>query len=413
MGDFSTGFGTGFEIGSIIKEKRKAKKILEQVQNTLQEWKLSGEEPSYVDKVLMSVLLNQAGTSYASSFANIENDKNSMDREKLSQDGMNLRTLNDNGMALLKMIETSAKEGTLGLIDWFQVPKEMFPPDFDLNKFLSKDTITKLQNDDTRQAALDEVMGITRALPEEYRKGYMEQQGVLEEGLQPTPKEPTALSAKDNWAIENYKTGKISFDQLSKYMGAYIEPEKATELQKKIGEAKQYGATNEEIKNMLLGTAGGGGEEEPILRTDIAYWENTFNAITSEDEYNRQYALLKQSKTSKQYEPKPYKEMLISDLTAHVKDIKALLTSDNKFKKALNKEGKLVEDEEAKATYAKYQRIYEQKVRELIAKYPDIDVSQFPKFLSVEEIKKVGVLKGWFTKGIASGDYSVIDTKGW
>jgi len=208
MGDFSSSFGMGFEIGSIIKEKRKAKKILEQVQNTIQEWKISGEEPSYVDKVLMSVLLNQAGTSYAASFADIENNKNTMDREKLSQDGMNLRTLNDNGMSLLKMIETSAKEGTLGLIDWFQVPKEMFPPNFDLNKFLSKDTITKLQNDDTRQAALDEVMGITKALPEEYRKGYMEQAGVIPEGLQPTtaPKAP---------GISDYKG---AVDYLSKFV---------------------------------------------------------------------------------------------------------------------------------------------------------------------------------------------------
>jgi len=154
-------------------------------------------------------------------------------------------------------------------------------------------------------------------------------------------------------------------------------------------------------------------EEEPVLRTDIDYWEKTFNDVKSEDEYNRQYALLKQSKTSKQYEPKPYKEMLQSEVTAMAQELKGLLTSDNKFPKVKNSEGKLVEDEKAKATYAKYQKIYEQKVKELIAKYPDIDISQFPKYLSVEEIKKVGVLKGWFTKGIAVGDYSVIDTKGW
>jgi len=362
MGDFSSSFGMGFEIGSIIKEKRKAKKILEQVQNTIQEWKLSGEEPSYVDKVLMSVLLNQAGTSYAASFADIENNKNTMDREKLSQDGMNLRTLNDNGMALLKMIETSAKEGTLGLIDWFQVPKEMFPPNFDLNKFLSKDTITKLQNDDTRQAALDEVMGITRALPEEYRKGYMEQQGVLEEGLQPTPKEPTALSAKDNWAIENYKTGKISFDQLSKYMGAYIEPEKATELQKKIGEAKQYGATNEEIKNMLLGTAGGGIEGETV--TTLKNWEKMFDikdeeGPKTEEEYNRALDLLAQSKDK--YKPKfaTWKEALIAEVKGIGKEIES--TTNKKDRDILL-------------------NVYMQKLEEIKTKYPEVDLSQFPEF---------------------------------
>jgi len=415
MGDFSSSFGMGFEIGSIIKEKRKAKKILEQVQNTIQEWKLSGEEPSYVDKVLMSVLLNQAGTSYAASFADIENNKNTMDREKLSQDGMNLRTLNDNGVALLKMIETSAKEGTLGLIDWFQVPKEMFPPNFDLNKFLSKDTITKLQNEDTRQEALDEVMGITRALPEEYRKGYMEQQGVLEEGLQPTPKEAPQMSAADSFFIEKWQKGEFSTDVLLKHFSAYIgDEDKRTTLQKELDYGKEQGITftPEEVKKKILGTAGGGDGE--ILRTDIAYWEKTFNDVTSEDEYNRQYALLKQSKTSKQYEPKPYKEMLQSEVKAMAQELKGLLTSDNKFPKVKNSEGKLVEDEKSKATYAKYQRIYEQKVRELIAKYPDIDISQFPKFLPIEEIKPVGFLKGMFTTGgVAKGDYSVIDTKGW
>jgi len=192
MGDFSTGFGTGFEIGTIIKEKQRAKKILQEVQETLQEWKMSGVEPSYVDKIMMSTLLNQAGASYATSFANIENDKNAMDREKLSQDALNLRTMNDNGMNLIKMIQTAAKEGTLGLIDWFQVPKEMLPPNFDLNKFLDKDTITKLQDESTRQEALNNITGVAKILPEEYRKSYLEQGGVIPEGLQPTttPKAP-------------------------------------------------------------------------------------------------------------------------------------------------------------------------------------------------------------------------------
>jgi len=125
--------------------------------------------------------------------------------------------------------------------------------------------------------------------------------------------------------------------------------------------------------------------------------------VTSEEEYNRQYNLLKQSKTSKQYEPKPYKDMITNEVKAMAKEIKGLLTSDNKFK-----------NDEAKATYAKYQAIYEQKVRELIAKYPDIDISQFPKYLPVEQIKPIGFWKGAFTGGgVKKGDYSVIDTKGW
>jgi len=67
------------------------------------------------------------------------------------------------------------------------------------------------------------------------------------------PEAPTALSAKDNWAINAYKEGKINFDELSKYMGTYIEPKKATTLEEKIETAKRYGASNEEIKGMLVG----------------------------------------------------------------------------------------------------------------------------------------------------------------
>ena len=106
---------------------------------------------------------------------------------------------------------------------------------------------------------------------------------------------------------------------------------------------------------------------------------------------------------SKEYKPKSYKEMLHNEVKAMANELKGYLTSDGKFK-----------DDEAKATYAKYQRIYEQKVKELLAKYPDIDKSQFPKFMPVEEIKPVGFWKGVFTGGgVAKGDYSVIDPKGW
>ena len=380
MGDFSAGFGTGFEIGSIIKEKRKAKKILEQVQNTIQEWKLSGEEPSYVDKVLMSVLLNQAGTSYASSFADIERDKNTMDREKLSQDGMNLRALNDNAMNLLKMIETAAKEKTLGLIDWFQVPKEMFPPDFDLNKFLSKDTIAKLQNDDTRQAALDEVMGITRALPEEYRKGYMEQQGVLEEGLEPTPKAPPQMSAADSFFIERWQKGEFSTDTLLKHFSAWVDTDKRTNLQKELDYGKEQGITftPEEVKKKILGTAGGGGIEGETVTT-LKNWEAMFDIKSetgpkTEEDYNRALDLLAQSKDK--YKPKfaTWKEALIAEVKIMVKELE-ILSKDKSTK--------------GKEDFNSALNIYMQKLEEIKAKYPEVNLDQFPEFKEN---------KNWFDK---------------
>jgi len=241
MGDFSTGFGTGFEIGSIIKEKQRAKKVLQEVQNTIGEWKLSGEEPSYVDKIMMSVLLNQAGSSFASSFADIERDKNTMDREKLSIDAMNLRTLNDNAMNLLKMIETAAKEGRLGFIDWFQVPKEMLPPGFDLNKFLNKDTIAKLQDESTRQEALDEIMGVAKIIPSEYTIPYMQGQGVPGlEGLQPTTTPKTA-------GISDYNS---AANYLSKFVNAAPDTfnKVLAGLQKQFPNVDMSGITQESLK---------------------------------------------------------------------------------------------------------------------------------------------------------------------
>jgi hypothetical protein len=80
-------------------------------------------------------------------------------------------------------------------------------------------------------------------------------------GEQPAEGYGTPLSAKDNMIIESYKKGAISFDNLLKYMGAYIEPEKATAKEQEIQLAKQYGATNEEIKNMLVGKGSTTGEE--------------------------------------------------------------------------------------------------------------------------------------------------------
>jgi hypothetical protein len=76
-------------------------------------------------------------------------------------------------------------------------------------------------------------------------------------------KEGTPLSQKDIMAINLYEQKKIGFDAFLKYMGMYIEPNKQTDLEKKIDMAINLGATQEDIKNMLLGkgTAPEGNEE--------------------------------------------------------------------------------------------------------------------------------------------------------
>jgi len=130
---------------------------------------------------------------------------------------------------------------------------------------------------------------------------------------------------------------------------------------------------------------------EPIKRTDIAYWEEEFNDVTNEEDYNRKYNLLMQSDISKQYKPESYQEILTNDLKQMAKEIQGLLSDKNTLINTSDK-----------ADYEKYQAIYEEKVKELLSKYPDIDKNQFPKFLSYDERKKLG----WWK-------YSLLDEKGW
>jgi len=87
-------------------------------------------------------------------------------------------------------------------------------------------------------------------LPQEVRAEYLRSKG---EPIPTIEKEGTPLSGRDKIMINAYKSGSISFDNFLKYMGAYIEPEKSTALEEKIQTAIQYGASNEEIKDMLVG----------------------------------------------------------------------------------------------------------------------------------------------------------------
>jgi len=406
MTDFTEGFATGFEVVALIKEKQKAKKAMQEVQNTLQEWQLSGKEPSYVDKLMLGLTVTKVGENYSKIYNDITNSKDSYDKEKMSQSAINLREYNDQVLNFVKMIQTSAKEGTLDLIPWDSVQALM--PDVDLTKVLS--SIPELKNKQYEAKTKEQNIDIYGKTPESIRQGVGEQLGVIPEGVQPTPKEAPQMSAADSFFIERWQKGEFSTDTLLKHFSAWVDTDKRTNLQKELEYGREQGVTftPEEVKKKILGTAGGGGEEEPVLRTDIAYWEKTFNTVKSEDEYNRQIELLKQSKTSKQYNPKPYKEILVNKVKAQAEEIKAtLLTTDSK--------GNVIfRGDKEKDSYPMYQQIYEKKVRELMALYPDIDVSQFPKFLPIEQIKKVGTLKGIFTtSGVSKGDYSVIDPKGW
>ena len=227
---------------------------------------------------------------------------------------------------------------------------------------------------ETMQTQPEDVWGQANILPQEIRPDYLRSKGIN------VPEVKPQLSAKDNWAIESYKQGKISFDQLSKYMGAYIEPEKSTAKEQEIQLAKQYGATNEEIKNMLIGQASTAKPVETESVTTLKNWEEMFNmesenAPTNETEYNRLLNLLKQSGDN--YTPiyPSWKEALIAEVKGIAEELKTI-TKNEDYNLLLN--------------------VYLQKIEEIKTKYPDVDLNQFPTFN-----KKLN----WFQKLSERGKY--------
>ena len=414
---FSTGFGVGYSVGSDIaakkaikKEKERTEKLVEELKTKIEEYQLSGDEISYSEKMQLGVLVSQLGQTYASTFSDINNAQSSFDKEKLSQEAQNLRNKNDMFATLVKEIKDNKYLSQADLSALDEITGAPF------SKLWNKDVIDGIRNEETKQQTLDNVFGVAKELPEEYTMPYMAGQGVEGlTGLQPTPEEPTALSAKDNWAIENYKTGKISFDQLSKYMGAYIEPEKATELQKKIAEAKQYGATNEEIKNMLLGTAGGGAEKSRVtsLPQLEEYRDKALNADSWEDAEK-----IINDYTEAGYDSSQLgvtEEAWANNQKSYLDNIKKALDNITDEKGWLKK-GKFTKDQVGleftgeRTAEEIYKILYEQYMKYFnMLTEMGLPLLEFPILKPLEEIEKVGFWEGAKTfGGVGKGQYKSI-----
>ena len=247
---------------------------------------------------------------------------------------------------------------------------------------------------------------------------------MYEEEFGELPAEPTsATDAKLNFAISSYNAGKINFDQLSKYMGTYIAPEKMSAKREEIELMKQYGATNEEIKNKLLGV-GDAGVTTPAptstenIRTAILDADTFKDAERIYKNYADKYdetALgitdLKQDWGSGQ----------ISYLNKVKKSIENLLVDRGDKGKWLNNkpvtqemvgiefEGEQPASDIYEILYKSYIE-YLEKLRKL-----GIDVTGFPKLKPLSEIEKVGGWEGaigWGVKGVGfgikKGDYKSI-----
>ena len=390
MGDFSSGFGTGFQIGAIIKEKKIAKKATEDLQAALQEWQMSGKEPSYVDKLMLGLTATKVGENYSRIFGDIINNQASYDKEKMSQNAINLREYNAQVLNFVKMIQTSAKEGTLDLIPWDSVQALM--PDVDLSEVLNNIPALKEKQEETQTRA--EAIDIYGKTPESIRQAVGEQAGLIPTGLEPTPKEAPQLSAADSFFIERWQKGEFSTDTLLKHFSAWVDTDKRTNLQKELDYGKEQGITftPEEVKKKILGTAGGG-EIEGETVTTLKNWEAMFDIKSetgpkTEEEYNRALDLLAQSKDA--YRPKyaTWKEALIAEVKGIAEDLKVLSEDKSNVR---DKDGMTPQD-----NFKFLLNIYLQKLEEIKTKYPEVDLNQFPKF---EENK------GFWQKLIERGKY--------
>ena len=211
-------------------------------------------------------------------------------------------------------------------------------------------------------------------LPAEVRPEFLRQKGIDIPEPTPTTADLSVAERKYNWAIEHYNLpegdpNKINFEQLSRFMGIDTETAKdLTAKQQEVELMKEYGATTEEIKNKLLGIGAGVTEPKPETVTTLKNWETMFDVNAeegprTEEEYNRVLELLRQSEDT--YKPKytTWKEALIAEVKGIGRELEGITDRTDR---------KILLD------------VYKQKLEEIKAKYPDVDLTQFsqPKELS-------------------------------
>lgn len=229
-----------------------------------------------------------------------------------------------------------------------------------------------------------------------------------------TGKEPTPLSQKDLLAINLYEQGKVSFDGFLKYMGMQTTPatpEKKSALQEKIDTAIQLGASQEEIKNMVIG----GGAKSSAMTTPTAIEnirEEIIEADTLEDaqrianNYQTKYG-----DTSSLGMPDVKQEWTqdkVEYITNLKSDIEKLVNEQgwlgNASEKTILPNGKEATKEEAYRQLRDEYMAYLKKLEKA-----GVDISQFPKLKPLSEIEKVGFIEGATTGGgVGRGQFKSI-----
>lgn len=250
------GFQSGFNMGQ-MKWQRNEKKRLEKKQEELMESSTifnnmvstAGDDGFYSDDEQMKINAAYTALTYEV--------KERVDGSMKAMQAMDKKTVEANNQwmdYIREGIEGLDAKNVQGIFDFVR-------PNIQGEKGLlaldALESITKKRQGIVKEEKAWEQVG---KLPSGMRVPYLEQEGIPMP--EPPPEAPADLSVADkkyNWAIDNYKAGKISFEQLSNFMGtAGGGTQDLTAKQQEVELMKQHGATTEEIKNKLLGISKAG-----------------------------------------------------------------------------------------------------------------------------------------------------------
>jgi len=369
------GFQTGFNMAqqkSEMEWQKKKKKELEEKELKIKEGAAlysSLVSQVYADNVVSEDEMMKLNTAYLAAGYEVQavikdthNAIQSMDKNKLEQDLAWLDLFAD----MTEGLDPKDTQGTFDMI------KGNIKSEKGINLF---DAYGSLQTKKYEVAKEEEPWKKAAVLPSEARIPFLEQEGVEMPEVAPTVKEPTFNEKRFNWKIDQLKAGNITTDQFLKSEGMYIAPEKKTSLESEIDLMIKYGATNEEIKDKLMGK-GGGGTTTPTSFKTLEAIKDSFKNVKTKAEYDEAVASYNASKEAKTSDWKP--PSFESQLTDLIKKVEDALWSDY-----VNKDGKLKSKADAEE-YNRNLQHYLALIEE--AKNAGIDVSRFQAFIPYKSL---------------------------
>ncbi len=407
----ASGLQPGFNMGQMKWQQNEKKKLEKKQEEILQSATVfnemvakAGEDGFYSDDEKMKINTSYMALGYET--------KERVDGTYKAIQAMDKQTIEANNKWFDYVTETTKDMKSAEAQVIFDTVRPFISGEKGLQTYAARENIIKKKSEVAKGEKPWERIS---SLPSEYRVPYLEQEGI--DIPEPTPGQPTASDAKLNFAISSYNAGKISFDELSKYMGTYIAPEKISAKREEIELAKQYGATDEEIKKKLLGvTTDVEGTPAPTstenVRSDILQAPTLSDAQRMYKNYDDKYDVTALGIPDVD---KFWSDERVKRLGSLKTSIESLLV-DRGDKGRWLKPGTVtsaeigmeIEGDEQEASIAyRDLRIEYMRFRDMLEKM-GVDVSQYPKLKPLSEIEKVGGWEGALGIGVGKGDYKSI-----